>query len=553
MPGLPRCFRLLLFVTLCLPAWFARAEQPQRPNILWLTCEDLSPRLACYGDDTVPTPNIDRLAKQGIRYTRAFTTAGVCAPSRYSIITGLYPTQCGGQYMRTMKRSSANDALADPKLREEARTRQLFEAVPPGGVRCFSEFLRQAGYYCTNNAKEDYQFRAPVTAWDASNNKADYDQRAKGQPFFAIYNYEGTHESKIHGKRHSPAVTDRSKVRVPRFLPDTPVVREDIARYYDNIVGLDDWVGTHLKKLEEQGLSDSTIVFFYSDHGDGLPRHKRWAYDSGNRIPLIVRFPDGFGAGTVDDRIMSTVDLAPTVLTLSDVKPPQYMPGTVFAGPHAEPPPKYVFTLRDRVDDIAHETIRAIRDQRFQYVRNYRPNIPYLLPVAYRDCAATMGEIYRLKKAGQLGKDQWQWTVAAKPIEELYDTEADPDEVDNLASDPRYNDKLSELRLALEEWIAETNDPLAMPEPEVIRTRLWPPHGKQPVTKQPQVHAEPAGGKSHRVTISCKTPGASIGYRTKDKGPWTVYRKPFETTVSSLEVVTHRIGWKPTKTKIDFQ
>jgi len=552
MSFLPRCLRPLLLIAFSLQAWFLSAEEPRQPNILWLSCEDLSPRLPCYGDETVPTPNIDRLAREGIRYTRAFTCVGVCAPCRYSIITGIYPTQGGAQYMRTMKRTGALDQIADPKMREEARTRKLFEAVPPEGVRCFPEYLRQAGYYCTNNSKEDYQFQTPVTAWDVSNKKAEYDRRAKGQPFFAVYNYMDTHESRIHRGRHSPAVTDRSKVRVPRFLPDTPVVREDIARYYDNIVGLDKWVGEHLKKLEEEGLSDSTIVFFFSDHGDGLPRHKRWVYDSGTHVPLLVRFPDGFGAGTVDESMMSFVDLPPTALALAGIEPPEYMQGRVFAGPHAEPSPKYVFMHRDRMDDISHETIRAVRDKRYQYVRNYRPQLPYLHPIAYRDRAATMGEIYRLMKAGKLGPDQWQWSANAKPIEELYDTESDPDEVDNLASDPRYLDKLSELRTALEKWVAETNDPLAMPEPEVVRTRVWPPSGEQPVTKKPEVQVKHMGSQSRRVTITCATPGASIGYRTRSRGPWTIYTKPFETTADSLEVVAHRIGWKPATVDLDL-
>jgi len=161
-----------------------RAADQTQPNILWLSCEDLSPRMGCYGDHTVPTPNIDRLAREGIRYTNAFTATGVCAPCRHTMITGLYPMQSGAQYMRTTSKSSAMDEIADPELREEAMNRRLYEATPPAGVRCFTEYLRGAGYYCTNHTKEDYQFVAPVTAWDESSKKAHYRNRAEGQPFF---------------------------------------------------------------------------------------------------------------------------------------------------------------------------------------------------------------------------------------------------------------------------------------------------------------------------------------------------------------------------------
>ena len=540
----------LFFAAFLLVAASAFADS--RPNILWLTAEDLSPRLGCYGDDTVPTPNLDRLASEGVRYTRAFTATGVCAPCRHTVITGLYPQQSGAQYMRTVSRSSATGEIEDPELRRLAMERPLYEATPPAGVRCFTEYLRMAGYYCTNNSKTDYQFKPPVTAWDESSRKAHYSNRAEGQPFFAVFNATVTHESGVHGaKRRSPQVVDPADVTVPSFLPDTPVVRSDIARHYDNLVALDGWVGRMMTELKQEGLLDSTIVFFYSDHGDGLPRHKRWVYDSGTHVPLIVRYPDGEGAGTTDDGLMSFVDLAPTALALAGVDRPGYLSGRVIAGPDREPAPPHVFMHRDRMDDTTLETIRSARDERYRYVRNYRPDRPYLQLVSYRDRAATMGEVYRTRDAGELTPAQWQWSAETKPIEELYDTEADPDEVHNLASDAAHFEKLSELREALETWVDRIDDPLAMDEIEVVKTRVWPPSGEQPTTAEPAVEVT-AGPDGPVVTIDCATDGASLGYCTGEKGPWTIYTEPFTTDARELRVVAHRLGWKPTRIEVSL-
>lgn len=527
------------------------AQADDRLNILWLTCEDMSPRLGCYGDQTVPTPNLDRLASQSTRYTRAFTATGVCAPCRHTIITGLYPMQSGAQYMRTTSRSSALGETGDAELLRLARERPIYEATPPAGVRCFSEYLRSAGYYCTNNSKQDYQFKPPVTAWDASSRNAHYRNREKDQPFFAVFNATVTHESGVHGEqRRSPERTDPSTVAVPSFLPDTPGVRSDIARHYDNIRVLDDWVGKQLADLENAGLADSTIVFFYSDHGDGLPRYKRWVYDSGTHVPMLVRHPGGHGAGTTDDSLVSFIDLAPTALSLAGIERPDYLRGRVFTGPQSEPAPEHVFMHRDRIDDTSFDTIRAVRDTRYRYVRNYQPQRPYLQPLAYRNRAESMQEVLRLHDAGKLNGRQWQWTAGSKPIEELYDTQADPDETRNLAGDPDHLDKLQELRAALEAWVAEIDDPLDTDEIEVLKTRVWPPDGKQPTTAEPRIDIQPAGNGSYRVTVECSTKGASIGYRVGKGEAWNIYDGSFETSAGSLQVVSHRIGWKPQRKSV---
>lgn len=525
----------------------AAESQTNRPNILWITCEDLSPRLGCYGDHTVPTPNLDRLARQGVRYNKAFSTTGVCAPSRHALITGMYPTSNYAFQMRNQSRTSALDEIKDPATRAFAKNRPLYEAVPPAEARCLTESLRLAGYYCSNNRKEDYQFRKPVTAWDESSKRAHWRNHAPGQPFFSVFNFTVTHESGVFGDGRSPKVVDPAKVPVPPFYPDTPVVRTDLAKHYDNIAALDKQVGELLDQLEADNLADSTVVFFYGDHGDGLPRCKRWVYDSGTRVPLLIRHPDGKDAGTVSDRLVSFVDFLPTVLSLAGIEVPKHVHGMPFLGAQAGPPRQYVYFHRDRNGEN-RETIRAVRDGRYRYVRNYRPNEPYIKPLAYRDRQAIMQELNAAVEAGTLGEDQWQFWAKAKPIEEFYDTKTDPFEIHNLASDPEYFQKMSQMRQALDAWIARCDDPLAMPEDQLVRERVYPPDGQKPTTATPKVTLQPAGPRRARLSITCKTEGASIGYRPKDRGPWRIYVKPLQIEITGpIEVVAHRIGFKPSE------
>jgi N-sulfoglucosamine sulfohydrolase len=527
-----------------------------RPNILWITCEDLSPHLGCYGDKTVATPNIDRLAREGVLYTHAFATTGVCAPSRHALITGMYPTSTYALQMRNLSSTSALKEIKDPATRAFAATRPLYEAVPPAEVRCLTEYLRLAGYYCSNNSKEDYQFRKPVTAWDESSRQAHWRNRKEGQPFFAVFNYTVTHESGVFGKGRSPKTVDPNKVPLPPYYPDTPIIRTDVAKHYDNIVVLDQQVGKLLEQLEEDGLVDKTIVFFFSDHGDGLPRSKRWVYDSGTRVPLIVRHPDKKGAGSRRNRLVSFVDFGPTVLSLAGVEVPDHVHGKPFLGEQASAPRQYVYFHRDRNGEN-RETIRAIRDIRYRYVRNYRPDEPYIKPLSYRDRQAIMQELNRAIEQGTLSEDQWQFSARSKPIEEFYDTQADPFEIHNLAGDPRHFAKMAQMRAALHDWIAKCNDPLDMPEDELVRQRVYPPDGKQPTTAAPVVRLEAVAQGKARLTITCATEGACIGYRLKAKkskkgdpsrAPWTIYNGPVDVQVTGvIEVVAHRIGFKPSR------
>lgn len=525
---LPQWFILILLILLPLSG----VSQGQ-PNIVWITVEDMSPHLGCYGNAKVSTPNIDRLAEEGVRYTNAYGTYGVCAPNRHTLITGMYPTSTGAMAMRTLKRTSSLDKITDPEL----LSIPVYEATPPEGVRCFSEYLREAGYYCTNNSKTDYQFKAPVTAWDESSKDAHWKNRpSKKTPFFAVFNNVITHESKTF-KDHSPKVTDPHLITLPPYYQNTEAVRTDLARHFDNIHAMDQWVGELMEELKKANVLDNTIVLFFSDHGDGLPRAKRWVYDSGIKVPLIVRWPNGEKAGTVNDELVSFVDFAPTTLALAGLEKPSYMEGIKFLGDDRDKPRDYIYAFRDRMDP-APETIRAVRDKRYKYVRNYRPELPYLGYIPYRDQAAMMQEILQLKKENKLSADQWQFWAEKKPLEELYDTQNDPHEINNLASQPELFEKLDELRTAHHNFVATYGDLGMMPESELIR-KLWPPNGIQPQTKTPEFSLE-----NGNVIISCDSPGASIAYKKEGETQWHLYSTPIKNPKKTLQAVAIRLGWK---------
>jgi arylsulfatase A-like enzyme len=357
----------------------------------------------------------------------------------------------------------------------------------------------------------------------------------------------GTHESRIF-KQTSPRVVDPQDVTLPPYYPDTPIVRRDLARHYDNIAGLDTFVGKLLMELDEDELTDDTIVFFFSDHGDGLPRMKRWVYDSGIRVPLLVRFPDRHKAGTTNEDLVSFIDFAPTVLSLVGLDIPAYMQGQPFLGPRKAKPRRYIHACRDRMDP-APETIRAVRDSRFKYVRNYRPDLPYVGYIPYRDQQEIMQEIHRLRASGSLGHDQWQFTATKKPLEELYDTQVDPHEINNLSGNPRYFEKLAELRDAHDRWNDSVRDLGRMPETEMLRV-IWPPDGKQPVTADPTITLS-----KNQATIRCTTRGASIAYRiqphsqTEPTRPWQLYCSPVEIRSGDrIQAQAIRLGWKKSQT-----
>jgi arylsulfatase A-like enzyme len=430
-----------------------------RPNILWISAEDINAHFGCYGDPHAVTPHIDKLATEGMRYTHAFTTAGVCAPCRSGIITGMYQTSIGTQHMRS-------------------------EAKMPESIKPFPIYLRQAGYYCTNNSKQDYQFETPKNTWDESSSKAHWRGRAdKDQPFFSVFNYTGCHESGIAGTKKYKEVTANltadqrqdpdAMTTFPPYYPDTPRAREDWKRNYELITAMDAWAGDLIAQLKEDGLYENTIIFYWSDHGVGLPRAKRWLYDSGTHIPLIVRIPKSYrvsGQGipdTVTDHLVSSIDFGPTVLNLAGVKVPDVMQGLPFLGQNLPAPRDYVYGARDRMDE-RYDIIRMARDHQFKYIRNYEPLKTFYQYMNTPEKGATMQELRKGHEAGTLPLAAEYYFSPTKPVEELYDTIADPNELNNLADDSRYKSTLARLRKAHLAWVKETRDTGLIAEPILV-------------------------------------------------------------------------------------
>jgi len=425
------------------------AQNRPRPNILWITSEDNGPHLGCYGDSYATTPHLDRLAGKGMIYLNAWSNAPVCAPARTTIITGMYPPSTGAEHMRSLVRL-------------------------PDAMKMFPQFLREAGYYCTNNSKEDYNLEKPGQVWDESSTSAHWRKRQAGQPFFAVFNFTETHESQIRKRPHQP-VHDPAKVRVPAYHPDTPEARQDWAQYYDKMTEMDGRAGQILAELEQDGLQEDTIIFYFGDHGPGMPRNKRWPFNCGLRVPMIVHIPEKFRklapsdyrpAGR-SDRLVAFVDLAPTVLGLAGIKPADYMQGHAFMGEFNSPKQPYLYGFRGRMDE-RYDLVRSVRDERFVYIRNFMPYKIYGQYIDYLFQTPTTRvwkELYDQGKLNAVQRAFWE----TKAPEELYDLEQDPDEVQNLADLPAYRHALERFRRAQRELALRIRDVGFLPEDEIHR------------------------------------------------------------------------------------
>lgn len=421
-----------------------------RPNIVWLTSEDHGPHVGCYGDKFATTPNIDTLAKRGMLYRHCWSNAPVCAPARTTLISGMYPTSTGSEHMRSM--------------------------VPyPKGKQMFPQFLRAAGYYCTNNSKEDYNLEKPGKVWDESSNKAHWKNRDKDQPFFAVFNSTKSHESQIRKRPHKQ-IHDPAKVRVPAYHPDTPEVRQDWAQYYDCVTEADADAGQRLKELEEAGLMEETIVFYFADHGSGMPRNKRTPCNSGLQVPLVIYVPEkyrelaspDYKAGGETQRLVSFVDFAPTVLSLAGIEPPEWMQGFAFLGKYQTEPQPFVYGFRGRMDE-RQDLVRSVTDGRYVYIRNYMPHLPAGQHNEYMFQTPTTRVWKKLFDEGRLTPEQatfWKPRV----VEELYDLQNDPDEVNNIVDWKPV--EIRQFRRVSGQLAINTVDVGLLPEGEMIRRSL---------------------------------------------------------------------------------
>ncbi len=430
------------------------------PNILWITAEDMSPTLGCYGDDYAITPHIDQLASEAVSYDNAFATSPVCSPSRSCIINGLPASSQGTQQMRS--------------------------AFPiPGYMKGFPSILRAAGYYTTNNVKTDYNSANWETiiaaSWDESSATAHWRGRADDQPFFSVFNLMTSHQSRsmvwphrqfvseVQSKLAADEIHHPEKAPVPPYYPDTLIVRKTLARFYDCVTVMDKEVGAILRQLEDDGLAEDTIVFFYSDHGSGMPRHKRALLDSGMKVPLIVRFPEKYqslapsGPGTRTDRLVSFDDFGPTVLSLAEVGIPAYMEGKPFLGKVAGLVRQFVYGHRDRVDEVL-DLARSVRDKRYLYIRNYMPHLGYNQPTAWPDLGEIRHEFYAHAQSGRMTAPQKQFAGPSRPLEELYDCQADPQNLENLANSSDHRGVLERMRAQLVTHLMDSRDLGFLPE-----------------------------------------------------------------------------------------
>lgn len=543
------CLLSVLFICIGQP----RAEtvnNESRPNILLIMVEDLSSRVGSYGDSLAITPNIDALAAEGVTFDRMFTSAPVCSPSRAATITGQYQQTLGAQNHRTVTFEDSNP--------------QGFKylAVPPEDVKAFPELLRREGYYTVNRSKTDYQFGKPFTIWDDSGKSATWRGRDSGQPFFMMVSDDITHESRLFRYDREPRNSDEAKVikqllkqlkgqpepikpeqvKVPPYLPDTLEVRRDIARQYNNVALMDQKVGALLSDLAEDDLLKNTIIIWTTDHGDGLPRHKRFLNDSGLRVPFIVRFPDGVYSGTRRGDLASFIDLAPTILGMAGVDEsvqPNYPGRNLFDSKASEP--VFVFSSLDRRDERPAK-MRTARDKRYRLIWNGRTDLARFVPLEYSDLVESRAEIWRLERKGELPAEVQQYFNVPSPEFELYDTEKDPYEVNNLASNKEYQPVLNQMKQALTQWRESLGANEYRSEFEVAMNS-WP-NGEQPTTQNPIICLKKEGAE--QVLTVATEDNASVGYRLAGSDEaWQLYSNPVKLpSQANIEVKAIRYGYK---------
>ncbi len=541
-------FFFAVLLASCKPAEISTLDHLEsQPNILWIVAEDLSPVIPSFGDSTIRTPNLSRLAGEGVCYDRVFSTSGVCSPSRAAIATGMYPTRFGANHMRTGPWFASNLPVSFIKsYAKNAMPKGVapYQAVPPAEARMMSEYLRETGYYCTNNAKEDYQFMKGLMAWDQSSNKAHWRNREPGQPFFSVFNINVTHESQIWAKANDSLLVDSNlDVPVPPYLPKTDSALIDVRRMYSNIIEMDNRVGEILTELEEDGELDNTIIFWYTDHGGPLPRQKRLTYDSGLLVPMIVRYPNKRLANTRDSSLVSFIDFAPTMLSIAGIEQPRHMDGKVFLGSKTNKR-NYIHAAGDRFDEGPSDRIRAVRDHRYKLIKYFDQDLPMFYRVAYREQQAIMRELGRLRDNNELDSIQALWFRDKKPDLELFDTKLDSHELRNLAGHPDYATIESRLLEELDRWLSEEKDLNMLPEQELVER--FTNDGEMHTTAEPEVIRT-----DNNIVLSCSTKGASIGYKLSSDSTNTDW-KLYDGTITLKEseeitAVAHRLGYMPSQ------
>ena len=482
MTGEPKGHLMIAVIILLLMPVAAGMNQ-QKPNIVWIIGEDIGPELACYGHPEVWTPNLDKLAAEGVLFTRAYTTAPVCSPSRSAFMTGMYQTSIGAHNHRSHRQD---------------RYRL------PEGVRVLTDYMREAGYFTANvrnlagNDSESFFRGTGKTDWNFHYEGAPFDSDQwsdlkSNQPFYAQINFSETHRGRDWDEAHLHITrrADPEKVVIPPYYPDHPVTRSVWAQYLNAVMALDRKVGFVVELLEKDGLMENTVIIFFGDNGRAMVRSKQWPYDSGLHVPLIIRWPGnhvqpkGYLPGTTNDQLVASIDLTATSMSFAGLIPPLLMQGRVIMGASAAPPRKYLFGGRDRGDETV-DRIRTVRDARYRYIRNYYPERPFLQLNRYKEWTyPIIGLLRSLYGEGKLNRVQSKLMAPNRPEEELYDLKDDPYEINNLASLSDYQSVKNRLSTALDVWIQETNDQGRFPEAAEI-VDYWEAQMKKTYESQPK-------------------------------------------------------------------
>ncbi|WP_324026110.1 sulfatase [Maribacter sp. BPC-D8] len=507
-----------------------KVAETTAPNIIWLVAEDQSPDwFPMYGDSIQSLPYLESLAADGVVFTNAVSPVAVCAPARSAIITGMYPSTLGTHNMRTYNAYAIGD-------NEPSINLPSYSPIVPDGVKMFTEYLRQKGYYTSNGPKEDYNFKKTDAAWDDSSDEHSWRNRSPGQPFFSVFNFSVCHESQIWARTKDSLSVNPAEVKVPKYFPNTETVRLDLAVNYSNLKRLDNQIGKIIEQLKSDGLYNDTYIFFYGDHGGPFPRYKRALYDTGIKVPLVIKFPKNKNAGSTDNRLIDFIDLAPTILSLAGIEPPKVMQGIAQFGEFEnKKKPQISYHTSDRFDEL-YDRLRAVRSTRFKYIKNYNTDISRALPVAYRKQMGMMQELGELDSLHKLDEFSSIWMKPNKPEEEFYDLVNDPEELHNLALNPSFKDSLLHYRELLEKWIKDTKDLGEFDERTLIDN--WLVDGQQPKLENLQVEESEKG-----LELIHRDPGTTIIWRVPKDSIWNIYSEILPMNIH-FEAKVERIGYR---------
>ena len=489
-----------LLILICFNCFSFKTQESK--NILWLVCEDQSLFFSAYNDSIAKTPNLDELAYNGIVYDNFFAVSPVCSPSRSSIITGMYPTTIGTQHMRAYKKNkgSINSKTNLP----------IYSAVPKRKVQFFTENLRKMGYFCSNNSKEDYNMEMSPLAWDESNKNAHWRNRNKNQPFFSVFNFNITHESRIWKNYKKNSSDEINKVILPPFYPVNNTIKNDFVTNYKNIEKLDVQIGEIINQLKEDGLYENTVIFFFSDHGGPFPRYKRSIYDSGLKCPLIIKWAEQ-KKEVRNDQMISFIDLAPTVLEITKIETNSKMEGVSFYDQNNR---DFIFASTDRFDEYTDKR-RCVRSKEFKLIINYDTNSSIMKPVSYRQNMKTMGILDSLNDLKKNNSSMENWYKKTKPKYELYDIVNDPYELNNLYKNKDYESVFYELEKKLDNWINDS-DYGNITETQLL-DEMWP-NGEKPKLREPIIIK-----KENGINIISNNKNTSIGWRNNKTDSWNIY------------------------------